>query len=113
MVFVYLFETFFKNIKFFIEGWYVRSTKKIFEKLRETIVDLDKDFGLKINLRNIFAPLYKDYSIIGYFLGFIFRLGRILLATLIYVFLILIFVFGVIFWFLLLPALIFYFLRII
>jgi hypothetical protein len=45
---------------------------------------IDYVFALKITLRNIFKPLYKDYSFIGHILGFIFRLTRIILSSLIY-----------------------------
>ncbi len=46
--------------------------------------ELDKGFALKINIRNLFKPLYQDRNIIGYGLGFLFRGIRILIALIAY-----------------------------
>ena len=37
-----------------------------------------------MTLQNLFQPLYKDYSMIGYVLGFLFRIARLAIATVVY-----------------------------
>jgi hypothetical protein len=112
MVIVYLLERLLVNIKDFFERWYIKGTKIYFSSVIEILRNLDRKFAWKINLKNIFQPLYKDYSVLGYILGFFLRIGRILTALFIYVLFLLaaVFVFGV--WCLILPVLFFYFLGI-
>lgn len=52
----------------------------------ELFEELDKAFALKINTRNLFKPLYRDKSIIGYIMGFILRSFRIFIASILYLF---------------------------
>jgi len=47
---------------------------------------MDRSLALKINLRNIFKPLYQDTSIIGYLLGFLFRFFWVIFALIVYFF---------------------------
>ena len=46
--------------------------------------DWDRFFALKITIRHWLQPLYQDRTIIGYILGPIFRTGRIIVATSVY-----------------------------
>jgi len=45
---------------------------------------LDRYFAWKITAKNLFKPLFKDYSFLGYILGFFFRIFRLLAAGLVY-----------------------------
>lgn len=45
---------------------------------------LDRFFALRITFRYWLKPLYQDYSVIGYILGFILRTGRLLLGGIVY-----------------------------
>ncbi len=45
---------------------------------------LDQKLAVKITARYFFKPLYQDYSVIGYTLGFIFRSIRLLTGGLVY-----------------------------
>ena len=65
--------------------------------------NLDKTFAITLNLRYFFAPLYKDYSIMGRILGIIFRTIRIIIGTIIYFFISILFLGIVLFWIFLLP----------
>ncbi len=75
----------------------------IFNKLER----LDYSLAWKITLKNLFRPLYKDYTILGYVLGFFFRLGRLILGTVIYVVLFAIAAAAYLFWLLFPIALIY------
>jgi hypothetical protein len=85
---VYLFQRFFYRVFEFLRHWYVKSLFIYSHNVINFLERLDKNFAFKITLRHLFQPLYKDYSIIGYVLGFIFRTGRIIGASFIYVVLI-------------------------
>lgn len=50
---------------------------------------LDRRLALRITLRYLFKPLYQDYTILGYILGFVFRSGRILIASILYLIIVL------------------------
>jgi len=69
---------------------------------------LDRTFAVRITFRYLFQPLYKDYTVIGRFLGFIFRTSRILVGIVVYVFFIILFLVFYLAWLLVLPAIIFY-----
>ncbi len=46
--------------------------------------ELDYTLAWRITLKNFLKPLYGDYSVLGYILGFGFRSIRLLTASLIY-----------------------------
>lgn len=46
--------------------------------------ELDYFFAWKITIRNLFEPLYHDYSFIGRVLGFVFRSVRLAAASVVY-----------------------------
>ncbi|MBI4993837.1 hypothetical protein HZC33_02700 [Candidatus Wolfebacteria bacterium] len=84
MIIIYLLKRFVFRVKEFLRHWYINSffvwshfIISIFEKL-------DKAFALKITWRHFFEPLYQDRTFLGYFLGFIFRSGRLILGILVY-----------------------------
>jgi hypothetical protein len=63
----------------------VRGFRKIANWGVNYLEKLDYSFALKINIKNIFQPLFQDYSIAGHVLGFISRSVRIVVGGIIYV----------------------------
>ena len=80
----YLAHRFFYRIVEFLRHWYVRSGKIYSNFVLDVLGRIDYYLAFKITLRNLFQPLYKDYTLIGYVLGFIFRVGRLAVAGVIY-----------------------------
>lgn len=80
----YLVSRFFFRIADFFHHWYVDGTRSFIRGLMGTVERLDRTFAVGINLKFFFTPIYRDYSIIGRFLGVIFRSMRIVLGALLY-----------------------------
>lgn len=80
----YLFQKFACNIIEFLRHWYVRSARLYWYFIINKLERIDYRLAWKITLKNLFKPLYKDYSFLGRVLGFIFRLGRLFLGAIIY-----------------------------
>lgn len=68
----------------FLRHWYVKSAKMYFNFVLDRLQRLDYFFAWKITARHLFQPLYRDYSLIGYVLGFLFRSARLALASGVY-----------------------------
>ncbi|MDP3974918.1 MAG: hypothetical protein Q8P88_01360 [Candidatus Jorgensenbacteria bacterium] len=68
----------------FLRHWYVKSAKIYFNFVLDRLSRLDYFFAWKITARHLFQPLYHDYSIVGYVLGFLFRSARLVLASGVY-----------------------------
>ncbi|MEK9154635.1 MAG: hypothetical protein AAB596_00975 [Patescibacteria group bacterium] len=94
----YLFKHFFYRIKEFFRHWYIKSFFIYSNFVVSLLERLDRFFALKITFRFIFQPLYSDRSVIGYILGFIFRLARLIIASMVYLSVILIAVFLYLVW---------------
>ena len=92
MTFVYLVKRFFYRIFDFLRHWYVKSVKIYSNFVLDQLQKIDRVLAWRVNAKNMFQPLYKDYSIIGYIMGFILRFLRLIGTGLIYVF---VFVFAV------------------
>lgn len=95
---VYLVERFFYRIVDFLRHWYVKSARMYFNFVINRFESADRVFAWKITEKNIFKPLYGDYSVVGYVFGFLFRLARLILATLVYVCMFLIAIFAYLLW---------------
>jgi len=80
----YLISTGFNRFKLFLKHWYWDSFVIFWDFLLKTLSRFDRIFAIKITARHWLQPLYQDRTIVGYFLGFIFRTLRIGLATAIY-----------------------------
>lgn len=91
LVFAYLFKWFLYRITEFLRHWYVDGFRKISQELINALEVLDRTIALKITLKNLFRPLYQDYTFIGYFFGFFFRFWRLLFGVILYFFVVLIF----------------------
>jgi len=81
---VYILNRYVFRIYYFLYHWYVRGFRKVSNWAINTLAKLDYKFALRINLKNIFQPLFQDYSIVGHVLGFVSRSVRIIMAGIIY-----------------------------
>lgn len=81
---VYLVHRFFYRIYDFLRHWYVGGFLAIARRTLAILERLDRTFALRITLRYFLKPLYQDYSILGYVLGFFFRTGRLLAGGVVY-----------------------------
>jgi len=63
--------------------WYVQSSKSFWTKEISFLKQVERDIGIKINLRLIAEPIYGDYSYLGRVIGPLFRLVRVLVGLLI------------------------------
>lgn len=81
----YLVARFFYRIFEFIRHWYVKSGRWYSNFVLDRLERLDRFLAWRITLKNIFQPLYKDYTTIGYVLGFLFRFLRIILGGVVYI----------------------------
>jgi len=82
----------------FLKHWYVDAPKKFFHIFLNFLQDADSFFAWRITIRNIFEPLYGDYSFIGYVLGFFFRFVRFIVGSISYLFLFLMALFCIFAW---------------
>ena len=80
----YLAQRFLYRVVEFLRHWYVKSVKIYSNFVLNVLSRIDHYLAWKITLKYLFQPLYKDYSPIGYILGFLFRLGRLTIASVIY-----------------------------
>lgn len=81
---VYLLNRFFYRLKEFLRHWYLNSFYIITHRTLNLLERLDRILALKITLRYWLKPLYQDYTLVGYLMGFIFRSWRIIIAAIVY-----------------------------
>lgn len=74
---------FFKGINQFFYFWYVRSSKDFWHREIGFLKQIERDIGVMINLKLITQPIFGDYTYAGRVIGPIFRLGRVLIGTII------------------------------
>jgi len=87
---IYLIQRFFYRIYKFFYDWYVGGFLTIGSATLVVFESLDQSFAFEITIRNLFRPLYQDRTVLGYILGFIFRVFRVLIGGVIYAILLLI-----------------------
>lgn len=107
MALTFVLEKIFKQVLYFFKHWYIDGFWFLYRKYIIIIKKLDRRWALFVNLKNMFKPLYQDYSFAGYFIGIGFRLARSTVAFFIYLFITIFFVFVYFVWAMLLPSLIF------
>lgn len=81
---VYLGRRLIYRIFEFLRHWYIKSIRMYSNFVLNKLEGLDRHFAFVITAKHIFHPLYKDYSIIGYVLGFLFRLLRLIIGAIVY-----------------------------
>lgn len=81
---IYLGQYFIYRIKAFFHHWYADGFFVFSHQYLVVLAEFDRILAWKVTLKNIFQPLYKDFSAIGYVFGFIFRSARLVLGGFIY-----------------------------
>lgn len=109
MAFIYLGERFLYRIVEFLRHWYVKSGKIYSNFVLNKLTQIDEVLALRITWNHLLEPLFKDYSIIGRILGFIFRTIRLIVAGIIYIFIFAIAIFAYFLWLLIPPAVVWQF----
>ena len=81
---IYLVNRFFYRIWRFIYNWYVGGFLAITHTAIDLFERLDRIFAFSVTLRNIYQPLYQDRTVLGFVLGVVFRLLRVLVGGFLY-----------------------------
>jgi len=68
----------------FFRHWYVGGFLTASHLSLNVLERFDRIFAFKITLKNLFQPLYQDYSVIGYLWGFVFRSFRLIAGSIVY-----------------------------
>ncbi len=103
MTLVYLIRRFFHRIFEFLRHWYVKSFKIYSNFVLDRLERIDRVLAWRINLHYLFQPLYRDYSVLGYILGFILRFLRLIITGLVYLIIFGLFILAYLVW-LLIPV---------
>lgn len=82
---IYLAERFYRSVADFLTHWYVGGFRYFFRQAMIFLRSLDRTFAVRVNVRNIFEPLYQDQSFIGHVFGFLMRSTKIIIGSSIYV----------------------------
>lgn len=88
---LYVSTRFLNRLTQFLRDWYVGSFLVLVHRALSILESLDQTFALKVTLRHIFEPLYQDRSFMGHILGFVFRTIRVVIASVTYAVIVLIF----------------------
>lgn len=105
---VYLLHRALYRLGDFFHHWYIDGTRAFAHKFISLLEELDRTFAISITFRYLFQPLYKDYSVVGRIVGFVFRSGRILIGGVVYVFVAVLFLVAYFAWLVIPPAILFY-----
>jgi len=79
-IFPYLIYRFFTAVYQFFYDWYVGGFYAFWRRIYVIFKSWDRFIAFRPTLRHWFQPLYQDYTVLGYILGFIFRTGRIIVG---------------------------------
>lgn len=81
---VYLISRFFYRLWDFFHHWYVDAPRQIHHRIMNIFEGFDQVFAVRITLKYFFAPLYGDYTAMGHILGVLFRTGRIMIGSVLF-----------------------------
>lgn len=81
---IYLASRFLYRILEFLRHWYAGGFLAVSHRVFNLFEVLDKQLALKITFRHWLKPLYQDYTVLGYILGFILRTLRIIAGGAVY-----------------------------
>jgi hypothetical protein len=81
---VYLARRFVFRCVDFFHHWYLDGSRAFVGRFVQLLKDMDQTLAFRLTLKHFFEPLWKDYTVMGRILGFIFRSLRVALAFLIY-----------------------------
>lgn len=96
--FTYLLHRFFFRLADFFHHWYVDALRYLMHWFISFLERLDRFFAVRVTLKFIFQPLWKDYTIIGRIMGFVFRFGRVVAGVGVYFVFALFFAAAYLFW---------------
>ena len=65
----------------FLFFWFIEGPKAYWKHASSLLFAFEDVWAVGIPAKNLFAPLYQDYSIMGRVIGPFFRLGRILIGA--------------------------------
>lgn len=65
----------------FLYFWFVGGPKMYWRRAFSLIMGFEDIWAVGITLRNLFSPLYQDYTISGRIIGPFFRLARVLIGS--------------------------------
>lgn len=68
----------------FFRHWYLDGTSAILSATLRAVSGLERSVAVRVTLRHFSEPLYQDWSVVGRFLGVLFRSLRILFGTTLY-----------------------------
>ena len=94
----------------FLIWWLVQTPKRIFVTGKRFMILVNNALSFTLNIRLIFTPLFKDYTLIGRFIGFCIRIIQIIFGLLFIGVLTTIWVLLPLFW-LLLPIILFEYIK--
>lgn len=81
---VYAGQRFFYRIWQFLAHWYAHGFLIVGGRTISALEYFDQIVALRITLRFFWQPLYRDYSVIGYFIGIPARAGRVFIGVVTY-----------------------------
>lgn len=94
----YLAQRFVYRALDFLRHWYVKSVRIYWNSVFNWLQDIDRTLAWRITAQNLFAPLYGDFSVIGYVFGFLFRFVRLVVGGVIYLVLFALFIAAYVVW---------------
>lgn len=81
-----IFTNFLKDILYFPLWWYSNGLVHTLNKLKQFLSDKQKSLGLLIWIKNIFNPMYGQYSWEGIIVSFVMRFVQIIIRSIIMLF---------------------------
>lgn len=64
----------------FLFFWFVEGPKAYWKRASSLLFAFEDVWAVGITAKNLFTPLYQDYSIMGRVIGPLFRLGRVFIG---------------------------------
>jgi len=68
----------------FFTAWYIDDSAKLWHMIFDCLESLERKIALKEMIHFWFQPLFQDYTVLGYILGFVNRTLRIIIGAIIY-----------------------------
>jgi hypothetical protein len=80
----YLIKTFVFRIGMFLRHWYIDGFFALYGVWLRFLRFYERRVAIRINVRFLFQPLYQEYNIIGYVLGFLYRFIKVVIGGFLY-----------------------------
>ncbi len=81
---IYLVKTLYFRVVMFFRRWYVNGFFTALNMLRRVLRSLERKMALRANLHFLFKPLYQEYNIVGYVMGFLYRSVKLVVGAVVY-----------------------------